>query len=87
MVHEDVEHDRNIVVVEDCSTSCSSDAINENTSSTLDKMEDDASSDASDDSTSSTLDGNNGTCSNDDATTSSPTSSYCFMSQGDTKVS
>jgi len=56
------------------------------------KIDDDASSDAHDDSTSSTLGGDLddvGSCSSHDrdATTSSPTTSHCFMSQDDTKVS
>ena len=61
------------------------------TSSSLDKNDDDATSDAHDDSTSSTLGGDLddvGSCSSHDhdATTSSPSSPHCFISQGDTKV-
>jgi hypothetical protein len=79
--HEDDE--------QDCSTSWSSEDDERSTSSSLDKDDDEASSNASDDATSSTLDGNDdGSCSVEDATTSpSTTSTYCFMSQGDTKVS
>jgi hypothetical protein len=55
--HEDVEHDHNMVVVEDCSTSWSSDDNDRFTTSSLDKDGDDASSVASDVSTPSTLDG------------------------------
>ena len=58
------------------------------TSSSLDKVDDDDSSDANDDATPCTLDGDDdGSCPDDIATTSSPTSSHCFMSQDDTKVS
>jgi hypothetical protein len=86
--HEDVEHDHNLVVMEDCSTSWSSDGDDDrSTTSSLDKI-DDASSDANDDATPCTLDGSDdGSCSNDIATTRSLTTSHCFMSQGDTKVS
>jgi hypothetical protein len=79
------------VIVEDCSTSCSSDDGNHSTSSSLDKIDDVATSDAHDDSTSSIL-GRDlddvGSCSSHDhdAMTSSPTSPHCFISQGDTKV-
>jgi hypothetical protein len=77
------------VVVEDCSTSWSSDDDDRSTTSSLDKVDGDDSSVASDDSTPSTLDNHDGSCSNHngDATTSSSTTSHCFMSQGDTKVS
>jgi hypothetical protein len=85
MVHEDVEHDHNKVVVEDCSTSWSSEDDDHPTTSSLDKMDVDASSDASDDATSCTLDDDDG-YESDDSTTSSPTSSHCSMSLGDNKV-
>jgi hypothetical protein len=86
--HEDVEHDHNSVIVEDCSTSWSSDDDDRSTTSSLDKVNDDASSDANDDATPCTLDGNDdGSCPDDITTTSSPSTSHCFMSQGDTKVS
>jgi hypothetical protein len=86
--HEDVEHDHNMVVVEDCSTSWSSDDDDQFTISSLDKDGDDASSVTSDVSTPSTLDGDESSCSGlDDATTSPSTTSHCFMSLGDTKVS
>ena len=52
VVHEDVEHDHDLVIVEDCSTSWSSDDDDRSTTSSLDKIDDDASSDAHDDSTS-----------------------------------
>ena len=55
--HECVEHNRNLVIVEDCSTSWSSDDDDWSTASLLDKIDDDAISDAHDDSTSSTLGG------------------------------
>ena len=77
------------MIVEDCSTSWSSDDDDRSTTSSLDKI-DDAPSDAHDDRTPCTLDGNDGSCSShdEDATTSSPTiSPHCLMSQGDTKVS
>ena len=75
------------MIVEDCSTSRSSDNDDRSTTSSLDKI-DDASSDAHDDPISCTLDGDDGSCSGyeSDATTSSPSSPHCFMSQGDTKV-
>ena len=76
------------MIVEDCSTSWSSDDDDQSTTSLLDKI-DDASSDALDDPTPCTLDGNDGSCSGHDcdATTSPSTTPHCFMSQGDTKVS
>ena len=90
-VHECVEHNHNLVIVEDYSTSWSSDDDDDrSTTSSLDKVDDDATSVASDDATPCTLDGDDGSCSShdEDATTSSPTTSpHCFMSQGDTKVS
>jgi hypothetical protein len=89
VVHECVEHDHNMVVVEDCSTSWSSDDNDGHITSSFDKVDVDATSDANDDSTLSTLDGDDGgSCSGlDDATTSPSTTPHCFMSQGDTKVS
>ena len=87
--HENVEHDHNLVIVEDCSTSWSSDDDDVTTTSSLDKIDDNAPSDANDDSTSSTLgDDDDSSCSGHDcdATTSTSTSPHCFMSQGDTKV-
>jgi hypothetical protein len=88
--YEDVEHDHNSVIVEDCSTSWSSNGDDESTSRSFDKIDDDASSDAHGDATPCTLDGDNdGSCSGyeSDASTSSPTSPHCFMSQGDANVS
>jgi len=88
--HEDVEHSHNSVIVEDCSTSWSSDDDDDHTIRSLDKIDDDATSDANDDATPCTLDGDNdGSCSGyeSDVSSSSPTTSHCFMSQGDTKVS
>ena len=85
-MHECVEHDHNLVTMEDCSTSWSSDDDDRSTTSSLDKI-DDATSVANDDATPCTLDGyDDGSCPDDIATTSSPTSPHCFMSQGDTKV-
>jgi hypothetical protein len=76
------------VIVEDCSTSWSSDDNDRSTTSSLDKIDDDASSDANDDATPCTLDGDDdGSCSDDIATTCPSTTPNCFMSQGDTKVS
>ena len=78
------------MIVEDCSTSWSSDDDDDHTTRSLDKIDDDATSDANDDATSCTLDGDNdGSCSGyeSDVSSSSPTTSHCFMSQGDTKVS
>ena len=90
-MHECVEHNHNLVIAEDCSTSWSSDDDDDrSTTSSLDKVDNDAPSVASDDATPCTLDGDDGSCSShdEDATTSSPTTSpHCFMSQGDTKVS
>ena len=54
----------------------------------LDKIDDDASSDAHDDTTSCTLDGDDdGSCFDDDCDATTSPSPYCFMSQGDSKVS
>ena len=65
--------------------------IDRSTTSSLDKVDDDATSVAHEDSTSSTLGGDlhDGSCSGHDcdATTSPSTTLHCFMSQGDTKVS
>ena len=87
--HEDVEHDHNTEVVEDCSTSWSSDDDDRSTRSSLDKIEDDATSNTNNDTTSCTLDGEDD-CSRSrhdcDATTSPSTTPHSFMSQGDTKV-
>ncbi|OQU80255.1 hypothetical protein SORBI_3007G101401 [Sorghum bicolor] len=87
--HEDVEHDHNTMVVEDCSTSWSSDDDDRSTTSSLDKIDDNATSETNDDTTSCTLDGeDDGSCSSHDydATTSPSTTPHSFMSQGDTKV-
>jgi hypothetical protein len=88
-VHECVEHDHDSVIMEDCSTSWSSDGDDDTTTSSLDKIDDDATSDANDDATPCTLDGDDdGSClgCQSDVSSSSPTTSHCFMSQGDTKV-
>ena len=53
--HECVEHDHNLVIVEDCSTSWSIDDDDRSTTSSLDKFDDDAISDANDDTTPCTL--------------------------------
>ena len=47
-VHECVELDHNLVIVEDCSTSWSSDDDGDTTTRSLDKVDDDATSDAND---------------------------------------
>ena len=80
------------MIVKDCSTSWSNDDDDRSTTSSLDKVDDDATSVAHEDSTSSTLGGDlddDGSCSGHDcdATTSSSPSPHCFMPQGDTKVS
>ena len=87
--HECVEHNHNLVIVEDCSTSWSSDDDDDrSTTSSLDKVDDDASSDAHDDTTSCTLDGDDdGSCFDDDCDATTSPSPHCFMSQGDSKVS
>ncbi|KAG0532940.1 hypothetical protein BDA96_04G148600 [Sorghum bicolor] len=82
--HEDVEQDHNTVVVEDCSTSWSSEDDDEHYTRSLDKDDDDATSDANDDATSCTLDDEDDGYESDASTSSSP---HCFMSHGDTKVS
>ena len=81
--HECVEHDHDLVIMEDCSTSWSRDDDDDHTTRSLDKIDDDATSDANDDATPCTLDGDDdGSCSGykSDATTSSPPSPHCFMS-------
>ena len=85
--HEDVEHDHNTMVVEDCSTSWSSDGGDDATIRSLDKDDDDATSDAIDDATPCTLDGEDDGYESDACTSSSTTPPHCFMSHGDTKVS
>jgi hypothetical protein len=86
--HEHVEHDHNLVIVKDCSTSWSSNDDDRSTTSSLDKIDGDASSDAIEDATPCTLDGDDdGSCPDDIATTSPSTTPHCIMSQGDTKVS
>ncbi|KAG0538123.1 hypothetical protein BDA96_03G208100 [Sorghum bicolor] len=85
-IHEVVEHDHNMVVVEDCSTSWSSDGDDGATTRSLDKDDDDATSDANDDATSCTLDDEDDGYESDASTSSSSTSPHCFMSHGDTKV-
>ncbi|KAG0517538.1 hypothetical protein BDA96_09G097800 [Sorghum bicolor] len=86
-IHEVVEHDHNMVVVEDCSTSWSSDGDDGATTRSLDKDDDDATSDANDDATLCTLDDKDDGYESDASTSSSTTSPHCFMSHGDTKVS
>ena len=82
--HECVEHNHNLVIVEDYSTSWSIDDDDDRpTTSSLDKVDDDATSDANDDATPCTLDGDNdGSCSSyeSDVSSSSLTTSHCFMS-------
>jgi hypothetical protein len=84
-MHEVVEHDHNLVIVQDYFTSWSSDD-DDHTTRSLDKIDDDATSGANDDATPCTLvDDDNGYES--DVSTSSSTTSHYFMSEGDTKVS
>ena len=78
------------MIVEDCSTSWSSDDDDDHTTRSFDKIDDDTISDANDDATPCTLDGDDdGSYSGyeSDVSTSSYTTSHSFMSQGDTKVS
>ena len=92
--HECVEHDHNLVIVKDCSTSWSSDDDDDRfTTSSLDKVDVDDSRNSSraiDDSTPSTLDvdDDDGSCLGyeSDVSTSSPTPPHCFLSHGDAKV-
>jgi hypothetical protein len=79
-VHECVEHDHNLVIMEDCSTSWSSDdGDNDSTTRSLNKIDDDATSDANNDATPCTLvDDDDGYES--DVSISSSTTSHCFMS-------
>ena len=81
VAHEYVEHDHNLVIVEDCSTSRSSDDDDRSTISSLDNIDGDASSDVHDDPTPCTLDGDDGSCSSHDcdATSNSLTTPHCFM--------
>jgi hypothetical protein len=84
--HEDVEHDHNLVIVEDCSTSWSSDD-DVYTRRSLDKIDDDATSDANDDATPCAIVDNEDDGYESDVSTSSSTTSHCFRSHGDTNVS
>ncbi|OQU81650.1 hypothetical protein SORBI_3006G093550 [Sorghum bicolor] len=84
---EDLEHDHNMVVVKDCSTSGSSDGDDDATTRSLDKDNDDATSDATNDATPCTLDDEDDGYESDASTSSFTTSPHCFMSHGDTKVS
>jgi hypothetical protein len=88
-VLEDVEHDHNLVIVENCSSSWSSDEdINEkSTTSSLDKIDGSISSDANHCYIPSTLNDGDCSCSDDYATTSSPTPLHCLMLQGNKRVS
>ena len=78
--YECVEHDQNLVIVEDCTTSWSSDNdYDDSTTRSLDKIDDDATSDADDDATPCTLDGDNdGSCLGyeSNVSSSSPTTSH-----------
>jgi hypothetical protein len=87
--YEDVKHDHNLVFVEDCSSSWSSDEdIDErSTTSSLDKINGSISSDANHCYIPRTIDNCDCSCSDDYATTSSPTPLNCFMSQGNKRVS
>jgi hypothetical protein len=75
--------------VKDWSILWSSDDDDRSTTNSLDKIDGDASSDAYDYPIPCTLDGDDSSCSDyeRDASTISPTSPHCFMSQGDAKVS
>ncbi|OQU76419.1 hypothetical protein SORBI_3010G144050 [Sorghum bicolor] len=77
--NEDDEHDHNMVVVEDCSTSWSSDGNDDATTRSLDKDNDDAISDATNDATPCTLDDEDDGYESDASTSSSTTSPYCFI--------
>ena len=79
-VHEDDEHIYNMVIVEDCSTSWSSNDDDQSTTSSLNKIDNDNLSVAIDDSTPSTLDDQVGSCMDDIATSSSSPSPHCFLS-------
>ncbi|KAG0549218.1 hypothetical protein BDA96_01G236400 [Sorghum bicolor] len=85
--HADVEHDHNTMVVEDCSTSWSSEDDDDHSTRSLDKDDDDATSDANDDATSCTLDDEDDGYESDASTSSSTTSPHFLMSHDDTKVS
>jgi hypothetical protein len=88
-VHEDVKHDHNMVIVEDCSSSWSSDEdIDErSTTSSLDKIDGSISSDENHCYIPRTIDNCDCSCSDDYATTSSPTPLHCLMSQGNKRAS
>ena len=77
--HECVEHNHNLVIVENCSTSWLSDDDDRSSTSSFDKIDNDASSDAIDDSTPCTLDGDDDGYESD-VSTSSLTSPHCFIS-------
>jgi hypothetical protein len=85
----DVEHDHNLMIMEDCSSSWSSDEdIDErSTTSSFDKIDDSILSDANHCYIPSTLDNCDCSCSDDYATTSSPTLLHCLMSQRNKRVS
>jgi hypothetical protein len=78
--NECVEHDHNLMIVKDCSTSWSSDGDDDTATSSLDKIDDDASSDTNDDATPCILDSDdNGSCLDHIAITSTSTTPHCFM--------
>jgi hypothetical protein len=78
--NECVEHDHNLMIVKDCSTSWSSDGDEDTATSSLDKIDDDASSDTNDDATPCILDSDdNGSCLDHIAITSTSTTPHCFM--------
>jgi hypothetical protein len=86
---EDVEHIHTTVVVEDCSTSWSSDDDERHTKCSLDNHDCDGSnlSDVNGCSISSILDDGDCSCSNDDIATTSPfITPHCFMSQRNMKA-
>jgi hypothetical protein len=78
--NECVEHDHNLMIVKDCSTSWSSDGDDDTATSSLDKIDDDASSDTNDDATPCILDSDDdGSCLDHIAITSTSTTPHCFM--------
>jgi hypothetical protein len=82
-VHDDVEHDHNLVIVENCSSSWSSDEDIDERSATcsLGKIDGSISSDANHCYIPNTLDYGDCSCPDDCATTSSPTPLHCLMSK------
>jgi hypothetical protein len=88
-VYEDVKHDHNLVILEDGSSSWSSDEdIDErSTTRSLGKIDGSISSDANHCYIPRTVDNCDCSCSDDYGTTSSPTPLHCLMLQGNKRVS